>query len=73
MMVKKTCKKRLTALINTDSRNSHASPDIIVTDFAGGAVRVRRSGYLSRGQLFGELSDKLLSARGQGSTGGIGG
>lgn len=35
MMVKKTCRNRLTALINTDNRNSHASPDIIVTVFFG--------------------------------------
>lgn len=31
MMVKKTWRKRLTALINTARRNSHASPDIIST------------------------------------------
>ena len=30
IMVKKTCRKRLTALISTASRYSHASPDIIV-------------------------------------------
>ena len=29
MMVKKTCRNRLTALINTANRNSHASPDIL--------------------------------------------
>jgi hypothetical protein len=28
MIVKKTCKKRLTAFINTASRYNHASPDI---------------------------------------------
>lgn len=31
MMVKKTCRKRLTALINTAKRKSHASPDIMPT------------------------------------------
>lgn len=29
MIVKKTCKKRLTAFISTASRYSHASPDIM--------------------------------------------
>ena len=31
MIVKKTCKKRLTAFISTARRYSHASPDIIWT------------------------------------------
>jgi hypothetical protein len=29
--VKKTCRKRLTAFINTASRYNHASPDIVTT------------------------------------------
>lgn len=30
MMVKKTCRNRLTAFTNTDSRNNQASPDIMI-------------------------------------------
>lgn len=30
MMVKKTCRNRLTAFINTASRYNHASPDIVM-------------------------------------------
>ena len=30
MMVKKTCRNRLTAFTNTDSKNNQASPDIMV-------------------------------------------
>ena len=30
MMVKKTCRNRLTAFISTDNRNNQASPDIIL-------------------------------------------
>lgn len=30
MMVKKTCKKRLTALMSTDKRYNQASPDIMM-------------------------------------------
>lgn len=45
MMVKKTCRNRLTALINTDSRNSHASPDIILARFlVARCCRMRRGG-----------------------------
>lgn len=36
MIVKKTCRKRLTAFMSTARRYSHASPDIID---AGGASR----------------------------------
>ena len=32
MMVKKTCRKRFTAFINTAKRKSHASPDMIAVD-----------------------------------------
>lgn len=39
MMVKKTCKNRLTALINTDRRNNQASPDIMM------AVMCKGGGY----------------------------
>jgi hypothetical protein len=38
MMVKKTCRNRLTAFISTASRYSHASPDII-----GGGRPIRAS------------------------------
>jgi hypothetical protein len=31
MMVKKTCRKRLTAFMRTASRYNHASPDILIT------------------------------------------
>jgi hypothetical protein len=40
MMVKKTCRNRLTAFINTANKYNHASPDIVIalvrrsTDFA---------------------------------------
>jgi hypothetical protein len=30
MMVKKTCRNRLTAFTNTDNKNNQASPDIMV-------------------------------------------
>lgn len=39
IMVKKTCRKRLTALINTASRYSQASPDIISTQGAESKIR----------------------------------
>lgn len=40
IMVKKTCRNRLTALINTARRKSHASPDIMTK------VKGRVEGYL---------------------------
>lgn len=36
MMVKKTCRNRLTALISTDNRYNQASPDIIFAVFVQG-------------------------------------
>ena len=38
MMVKKTCRNKLTALINTASKKSHASPDIILSYGEGAEV-----------------------------------
>lgn len=40
IMVKKTCKNRLTALINTANKNSHPSPDMIVMCFLVDQVKM---------------------------------
>lgn len=43
MMVKKTCRNRLTAFTNTDSKNNQASPDIMIAvcDWEEGYQRVK--------------------------------
>ena len=38
MMVKKTCRKRLTAFMSTASKYSHASPDIMGDGLGGGPL-----------------------------------
>lgn len=58
MIVKKTCKNRLTALTNTDSKNSHASPDIILAVLFGGS-----GSYMCKGDVYKELAIELFRGR----------
>lgn len=70
MMVKKTWRKRLTALINTDNRKSHASPDIMAVVERGRLGYWRRKGGegfahdLAEDEAVVELCHKLRSLRG---------
>lgn len=45
-MVKKTCRNRLTALINTANRKSHASPDIMTGTRKNISLNLARETYV---------------------------
>ena len=55
MIVKKTCKNRFTALINTANRYSHASPDIILGGVQFSLVTQALLYWLGSGKWWEEL------------------
>lgn len=76
MMVKKTCRNRLTALINTANRKSHASPDIMtcfgaVANDSQVVCEGGRAGGVAAGSC-GEARPQALDAAHDRDEGGVG-
>ena len=63
IIVKKTCRKRLTAFISTASRYSHASPDIICASRPLQATSAHEAGVVYRIFLLLLAREQVVSTR----------